>query len=115
FRGDLYIVCRLEPHPVFRRNGRDLLVNLELTYPQLALGAKAEVPTLEEPEKLDVPAGTQAGSVFTIRKAGFPQVGRGRRGDLLVTVAVAVPKRLSREQKRLLRELQDTLDDKKNL
>ncbi|MCX7021171.1 MAG: molecular chaperone DnaJ [bacterium] len=110
FRGDLYIVCDLEPHPVFRRNGRDLLVDLALTYPQLALGAKVEVPTLGEPENLDVPAGTQAGAVFTIRKAGFPQIGRGRRGDLRVTVTVAVPKRLSREQKKLLRELQDTLD-----
>jgi len=113
-RGDLYIVCRLESHPVFRRDGRDLLVDLELTYPQLALGAKVQVPTLGEPEDLDVPAGTQPGTVFKIRKAGFPDVGRSRRGDLRVTVGVAVPKRLNREQKKLLRELQDTLDKKKS-
>jgi molecular chaperone DnaJ len=115
YRGDLYLVCRLEPHPVFRREGRDLLLDLELTYPQLALGAKVEVPTLEEPATLDVPAGTQPDAVFKVRRAGFPHVGRGRRGDLRVTVGVAVPKKLSREQKRLLREFQGTLDEERGV
>ncbi len=110
YRGDLYVVVYLEPHPIFRRDGRNLLLDLELTYPQLALGSKVEVPTLEEPTTLDVPAGTQPGAVFKIRKAGFPNVGRSRRGDLLVTVGVGVPRKLTREQKRLLREFQDTLD-----
>ena len=68
------------------------------------------MPTLEEPVSLELPAGTRVGTVFTIRRAGFPPLGRGRRGDLLVTVTCGVPKKLNREQKRLLRELQDSLD-----
>ena len=110
YRGDLYLVVYLEPHPLFRRNGQDLLLDLELTFPQLALGARVDVPTLGEPVSLDIPSGTQPGAVFKIRKAGFPHIGRSRRGNLLVTVNVGVPKRLNREQKRLLGEFQGTLE-----
>jgi molecular chaperone DnaJ len=109
-RGDLYLEVRLEPHPHFGRNGRDLLLELELSYPQLALGDRVAVPTLEGTEELKIPAGTQPDTVFKIRRAGFPAVGGGRRGDLRVTVKSWVPKRLSRKQKQLLQELQETLD-----
>ncbi len=104
YRGDLYLTVRLKQQRPFRRNGRDLLLDLELTYPQVALGADVEVPTLGEPVELHIPAGTQPGKVFKIRKEGFPAVNGSRRGALLVTVSISVPKKLNRQQKKLLEE-----------
>lgn len=108
--GDLFLTVHLAEHEHFTRRGRDLLLTLELTPPQLALGAHVEVPTLTGSTNLKIPPGTQPDHVFTIRREGFPRVGGGRRGDLLVTVKTWLPKRLSREQKHLLEELQRTLD-----
>jgi len=108
YRGDLYLTVRLKPQPPFRRNGRELLLNLELTYPQATLGADVEVPTLGEPVELHIPAGTQPGRVFKIKKEGFPTVNGSRRGALLVTVNISVPKKLNRKQKKLLEEFADS-------
>jgi molecular chaperone DnaJ len=102
--GDLYVVVHVRPHPVFGRKGSDLTVDLPVTYPELALGAQVEVPTLNGPVTLKVPAGTASGKTFRVRGKGAPKP-RGGQGDLLVTVNVDVPKRLTREQKELLERL----------
>jgi molecular chaperone DnaJ len=103
--GDLYVRVRVAPHPVFGRKDSDLTVELPVTYPEAALGANVSVPTLNGPVTLKVPAGTATGRTFRIRGKGVPR--RGGRGDLLVTVKVDVPQKLSREEKALLKELKD--------
>src|SRR5205085_1341300 len=103
--GDLFVVVRVQPHRTFGRKGNDLTVELPVSYPEAALGANVHVPTLNGPVTLKVPAGTPSGKTFRVRGKGAPA--RGGHGDLLVTVKVDVPHKLSREQKDLLRRLQE--------
>ena len=103
--GDCYCLIRIKEHPLFQRQGLHLLCQVPIAYPQAALGAKIEIPSLEGRESIDIPAGTQTGDMFRLRGRGMPDVhGRGR-GDLVVQVHVEVPKELSAEHKNLLREL----------
>jgi molecular chaperone DnaJ len=101
--GDLYVKVRVEPHPVFGRKGDDLTVDLPISYPEAALGANVEVPTLNGPVMLKVPAGTPSGKTFRVKGRGAPK--RGGHGDLLAKVQVDVPEKVSREEKELLRQL----------
>jgi molecular chaperone DnaJ len=103
--GDLYVRTRVAPHRLFGRKGDDLTIELPLTYPEAALGANVEVPTLNGPVKLKVPGGTPSGKTFRLKGKGAPR--RGGQGDLLVTVRVDVPGKLSRDEKDLLKQLQE--------
>jgi molecular chaperone DnaJ len=103
--GDLFVVVRVATHRLFARKGNDLTVAVPVTFAEAALGANVSVPTLDGPVTLKVPGGTQSGQTFRIRGKGAPR--KGGHGDLLVTVNVDVPKRLSREEKQLLKQLQD--------
>jgi molecular chaperone DnaJ len=107
--GDLYVKVRVQKHPVFGRKGDNLTVDLPVSYPEAALGANVEVPTLNGPVTLKVPAGTPNGKTFRVRGKGAPK--KGGHGDLLVTVNVDVPGKLSREEKQLLKQLQDAQTD----
>jgi molecular chaperone DnaJ len=113
--GDLYVTVHVESDEDFEREGFDLVHHLSVTYPQAALGAKIEVPALEEDEEatqtVKIPSGTQPGATVVVRGGGVPRLhGRGR-GDLICLIDVEVPKRLSREQKRLLKDLDRTFDE----
>ena len=103
--GDLHVVIRVEEHPIFQRQGTELIVDLPLSFPQAALGGEIEVPTLEGQAKLKIPAGTQTGKVFRLKNKGLPDLQGYGRGDLHVRVFVEVPQKLSREQKELLKRL----------
>lgn len=103
--GDLFVKVNVDAHPVFGRKGDDLTLTLPVTFPEAALGAQVQVPTLDGPVTLKVPAGTTGGTTFRVKGKGAPR--RGGHGDLLVTVQVDVPAKLSREEKRLLEELRD--------
>lgn len=107
--GDLYVVVRIKPHPVFRREGPHLHMDLPLTFPQLALGDVVEVPTLDGTAEVTIPPGTQPGTVLKVPRKGFISMRSGRRGDLFVHVQVTVPTELTDEQRRLLRELAKTM------
>jgi len=107
--GDLYVTVRIKPHPLFRREGIHLHMDLPLTFPQLALGDIVEVPTLDGTAELTIPSGTQPGTVLKIPRKGFVSLRSGRRGDLFVHVQVTVPTELTEEQRRLLRELAKTM------
>ena len=107
--GDLYVVVRVAQHPVFGRRNSDLTVELPVSYTEAALGANVPVPTLNGPVTLKIPAGTASGRTFRIRGKGAPR--KGGQGDLLVTVRVDVPQKLSREEKALLKQLQDLRKD----
>jgi molecular chaperone DnaJ len=102
--GDLFVRVRVRPHKYFGRRNKDLTLTLPITFPEAALGAQVEVPTLNgSPVKLKIPAGTTSGKTFRVRGKGAPS-GNGR-GDLLVTVQVAVPSKLSKEAKQLVEKL----------
>ncbi|HWL91804.1 MAG TPA: molecular chaperone DnaJ [Actinomycetota bacterium] len=103
--GDLYVKLAVKPHTVFGRRGDDLTVELPITYPEAALGANVEVPTMNGPVTLKVPAGTPSGKTFRVKGRGAPR--KGGRGDLLAKVMVDVPSKVSGEEKELLRKLRD--------
>jgi molecular chaperone DnaJ len=102
--GDLYVTVRVEPHPLFGRRGNDLTVTVPITFPEAALGADVAVPTLGgDPVKVRIPGGTRSGRTFRVRGKGV--AARRKTGDLLVTVEVAVPQKLSAEERRAIEAL----------
>jgi len=110
--GDLYVVLSVKDHEIFERREHQLYCHIPVSFPQAALGSEIMVPTLEgEDVTLKVPAGTQTGSTFRIKGRGVSKRGGSSRGDLYVTVDVAVPAKLSREQKELITKLAATLED----
>lgn len=107
--GNLYVVLEIEPHPYFRRQGDDLIVELGINVAQAALGARVAVPTLEGEEQVEIPPGTQSGTVLRLRKRGVPHLQRNGRGDLLVLVQVEVPTQLTHQQRELFQRLAATM------
>jgi molecular chaperone DnaJ len=107
--GDLFVRVHVTPHQLFGRRGDHLTVTVPVTFAEAALGTRLTVPTLEEPVTLKVPAGTPSGKTFRVRGKGVAGKG-GRRGDLLVTIDVAVPRKLSRTQRKLLTDFAATDD-----
>jgi molecular chaperone DnaJ len=102
--GDLYVEIRLKAHEFFAREGNDVICVVPISFPQAALGAEIEVPTLEGKVKMKIPEGTQTGKVFRLRKKGFPSLEGGARGDQLVNVRVETPTNLNERQAQLLRD-----------
>jgi molecular chaperone DnaJ len=103
--GDCYCFISVLPHPLFERDGQNLVCRVPITFAQAALGTTLEVPTLEGRGELEIPAGTQSGAVFKLGGKGMPDPRRRGLGDLLVQVIIEVPKKLSKEEQALLREL----------
>ena len=85
------LVVEVEPHPLYRREGDDLFCEVPVTMAEAALGAHVEVPTPDGPVTIEIPAGTQTGQRFRLRKRGVPKLGEGARGDLYVEARVVVP------------------------
>ena len=109
--GDLYIDIRVKPHSLFKRDGRNLMCEVPITFAQAALGTSLDIPILTGKHHITVPAGTQPGEVFRLKSQGMPDPHGGMRGDLLVEFHVEVPKKLNKKQEELLRQLSE-LDDK---
>ncbi len=107
--GDLYVVVHVQEHSFFHREGDDLYCEVPIPFPTLALGGDINVPTLDGRETLHVPGGTQAGARFKVRGKGMPNVSGRGHGDLHVIARVSVPKKLTKDQKRLLEELSRTM------
>ena len=107
--GDLYVVIHVQEHPFFHRDGNDLHCEVPLNFSTIALGGEIRIPTLEGAEPFKVPEGTESGQSFRLRGRGMPDVGGRGRGDLFVTVKVITPKKLTREQKKLLEQLASSL------
>mgnify|MGYP002624045524 FL=1 len=106
--GDLYIDIRVDEHPLFQREGRDLTCHVPITFTQAALGAELEIPTLDGRHTLEIHAGTQPHEEFVLNGFGMPDPHGGRRGHLHVVVNVEVPKKLTTRQEELLREYAGT-------
>jgi len=101
--GDLFVVVRVEPHPLFGRRGRDLTLTVPVTFAEAVLGATIRVPSLDKPVSLRLPAGTPSGKTFRVKGRGLST--SGRHGDLLVTVEVAVPKELTSAERKAVESL----------
>jgi molecular chaperone DnaJ len=107
--GDLYVFLKVRPHRFFERRENDLHCTIPLNMAQAALGCEIEVPTLEQPQKLKIPEGTQPGAHFKLRHKGVPVLNSAGRGDLFVHIDVKIPQRLTREQRKLLEQLRESL------
>jgi molecular chaperone DnaJ len=109
--GDLYVVVRVREDERFLRDAEDLITVVDVAAPLAALGTTIQVPTLDGDVPVEVPAGTQPGETILLRGRGMPPLGRGRTGDLRVVVNVAIPRRLTSEQRDLLERLSGTLTE----
>ena len=103
--GDLYVVVHVRPHETFKREGDDLICNVETTFSRATLGGDLQVPTLEGQASIKLPPGTQNGAVFRLKKKGMPDLHNRGKGDELVVVSVRTPTKLTWRQKELVEEL----------
>ena len=109
--GDLLVEIRIKRHPIFTRQDTTVLCEVPITFSQAALGAQIQVPTLDGKVPFDIPEGTQTGTVFTLSGKGIPYVNTNRRGSQRFTVVVETPTKLTKEQKDLLRQLDDSIGE----
>lgn len=107
--GSLFVVLSVKPHPLFQRQENDIVLELPVNIVQAALGAEIDVPTLDGPAKMTIPPGTQHGAVFKLRGKGVPILRSSRRGDQLVVARVVVPEKLNDKQRKLLKDLGESL------
>ncbi len=112
--GDLYVVLHVKPHPIFQRDGDDLLCEVPVSFIQAALGAEVNVPSLDGKASIRVPAGTQPGTMFRLKGKGVKNVQGYGHGDLHVRVQVEVPTHLSAAQKAKLQEFAELCGEKEN-
>jgi molecular chaperone DnaJ len=103
--GDLFIEITVKPHPVFKRKGDDIYLDLPVTFGEAALGAKIEVPTIDGVAAMTLPPGTQGGQRFKLSGKGFPSPKTGVRGNQYVVIKIVVPKNLDSGAKDKVREI----------
>lgn len=111
--GDLYVQVSIKPHKLFQRKDNDLLISIPISFATAACGGEIIVPTLEGPEELRIPAGTQPGTVFRIKNKGIPHLRGSGKGSMMVHVTVKVPEKLTKRQKELLHEFEEESKKKK--
>lgn len=105
--GDLYVVVRVAPHPLFGRQGSDVTLDVPITYAEAALGSQVKIPVPDGVVTLKIPAGTQSGRTFRVKGRGIPKA-KGGRGDLLATVRVVVPESITADERSLLEQLRES-------
>src|SRR5712691_11404076 len=103
--GDLLVVTRVDPSPIYERRGDDLVVQAPVSYPTATLGGSVEVPTPEGPVSLKIPAGSEDGKLIRIKGRGAPKLSGSGKGDVLARVRIEVPKRVNKKERELLEEL----------
>jgi molecular chaperone DnaJ len=109
--GDLYVVIYVQPHEFFQREGQTIFLRYPLSMVKAALGCEMEIPTIHGTTKLKIPAGTQSGEHFTLRKEGVPSLRGAGKGDMVVIVQVQTPTKLTKQQKELLKEFDEHCGD----
>jgi molecular chaperone DnaJ len=107
--GNLYITINVKAHQFFRRRENDIVLDLDINIAQAALGAEVDIPTVDGPAKLKIPAGTQPGKVLRLRSKGVPYLRSNGRGDQLVVINVDIPTRLTNDQRQLFEQLAKSL------
>ncbi len=113
--GDLYVVLHVRPHPLYVREGAELMMEQNITFAQAALGAEIEIPTLDKKARVTIPPGTQPETVFRLRGSGMPMLHDSARGDLFVRVKVKVPDKLTTEQKEILKRFAEIEGEDKSV
>lgn len=109
--GDIFVTVNVTPHEIFKRRGQDVMVELPVTFVQAALGAELEVPSIDGKISYNMPEGTQPDTVFRIRGKGIPNLNGRGRGDQFIKVKIEIPRNLTREQKDILRQFDETVGD----
>lgn len=109
--GNVNVVVKVQPDPIFKREGANVYCEIPITYNQAVMGDKIKVPTIDGNVSYDVPEGTQSGTTFRLRGKGIKRLGRIDRGDQFVKVVVEIPKNLTKRQKDLLSEFEKSLDE----
>ena len=112
--GDAYLTIRVQDDPMFVREGYNVLVELPISFADAVLGADVIVPTIDGKIKFNIPEGTQNDAVFRLREKGIPNPRRGGRGDQFVNVKIEIPRKLSKDQKNILRQFEESLNVDKN-
>ena len=111
-RGDINIVIRVKKHDIFKRQNDSVYCEIPVTYTQATLGAELQIPMVDgSKEKIKIPDGTQTGTKFTIRNKGFQAINKSWRGDFIFTIVVQIPKKLTDEQRKLLNQLAETMNE----
>ncbi|MFP4459954.1 MAG: molecular chaperone DnaJ [Candidatus Zixiibacteriota bacterium] len=105
--GDLIIYFKEIEHDIFKRAGDNLILIKPITFSQAALGAKIEIPTLNDDEEIEVPAGTQFGKILKLPKKGLSVLNSSRKGDLLIHIVIVTPKKLNKQQKELFKKISE--------
>lgn len=109
--GDLYVLVHVSPHDLFVRDGDDLHYVHLISYPQAVLGTELQIPTLEGPTPIKIHPGTQAGETLRIKGKGMPRFRGYGKGDLLVRIGIAVPEKITSQQRTLLEQLSKELGE----
>lgn len=109
--GDLLVTVTVRAHPLFERDGSAILLDLPITFAQAALGAEVTVPTLTGKVKLNIPEGTDTGTVFRLKGKGVPHISGSGSGDQFITVTIATPKKLSAAQKEALKKFAEAMEE----
>ena len=109
--GDCYVFVQIKRHPLFRREGQDLICQIPIGYAQAALGAEIEAPTLDGPEKIKIAPGTQNGDLVRLKGRGMPTPRRNAVGDLIVQFYIETPTKLTPEHEAVLRKLAEIEGD----
>lgn len=110
-RGHLYIVCDVHPHPYFRRDGNDVLLDLPVSVSEATLGTSIEVPTLEGRTKIKIPPGTPSGRKLRLRGKGIASGGSGNAGDMLVVIKIVPPQEVSAEAREAMQSFAEAADE----
>ncbi len=110
--GDLYVFFEEEEHEHFSRYGNDVLLQAKIGYSQAIFGDKIDIPTINGHASLKIPSGLQPGQILRVKGKGFPKLGKTGRGDQLVKIQIDVPKSLSKEEKKLIKEYYEIEKDK---
>ncbi|MHA1281255.1 MAG: DnaJ C-terminal domain-containing protein [Promethearchaeota archaeon] len=105
--GDLYINVKVRPHPIFKLEGDDIIVEKEIPFTTAVLGGKIQVPGIEKTLTVTVPPGTEDGTILRLKNQGFYKIGTDQRGNELVKIKIKVPKRVNRKQRELLEKLKE--------
>lgn len=109
--GDLYVVIKIQRHPLFERQGNDLLLQLPVNFIDALLGETLEIPTLTGKGELKIPAGSSSGQVFRLKKKGFHNTKQTVPGDMLIKISVDIPKKIDAECKKKLVSMKESLGD----
>ena len=108
--GDLVVRVRVLSHSKFKRDGSDLFYDLNISMFDAALGNEIDVPTLEKAEKIKIEQGSQPNTILKLKGRGLPHLNSRGKGDQFIRLIVNIPKKLSKEEKNILKEFQDKID-----